>query len=314
MRLSHKIRPMGMRRQSWPKCRGVIIRGRLFDQRDVVLIRDVIRRHPDWNRTKISQRVCQLLGWIQLNGLPKERACRTALSQLELLGFLRLPPPQQSNCGGKPPKAHDLNDARLFGPPVDTMPHRLEIRPVSTPDDARLWNSAVARHHYLGLTTPVGKLLRYLFFAEDVLLGAISFTGACWSTKARSTAMTAIGLDPSPAPEFIVSNNRFIILPNVTVKNLASRMISGSIRSLRTDWSLRYSHAPLFAETFVDTDRFKGTSYLAANWIPVGMTKGYAKRGHHHFKHERPKLLLLRGICPRFHARLAQAYGGYNGR
>ena len=32
-------------------------------------------------------------------------------------------------------------------------------------------------------------------------------------------------------------------------------------------------------ETFVETDRFAGTCYKAANWVHVGQTKGRGKRG-----------------------------------
>jgi hypothetical protein len=35
-------------------------------------------------------------------------------------------------------------------------------------------------------------------------------------------------------------------------------------------------------ETFVETGRFKGTCYQAANWINVGTTTGRGRDGGHH--------------------------------
>ena len=301
-------------RRSWPKCPDITIRGRVFQQSDVVLIRQVIRDHPKWGRTRISQRVCEKLGWIQQNGLLKERACRIALVRLDDLGLIELPPPQIRNCGGKPPAAHSLCGFTITATSIKQMPQAIEIRKVETSSESRLWNTLIANYHYLGLGTSVGKLIRYLFYSEERILGAISYTNSTWSNEPRSRALKAVGLDPSPAPDFVISNNRFVILPHIRVKNLASKMLSLSIRQIQHDWRLRYGCTPLVAETFVDTARFVGTSYLAANWIPIGLTKGFSKRGGSHYRNDQRKLILLRGICPRYHNLLAKACERKNGR
>ncbi len=50
-------------------------------------------------------------------------------------------------------------------------------------------------------------------------------------------------------------------------------------RRLPTQWEERYGIRPVLLETFVDTERFAGTCYKAANWIYVGKTKGRGKLG-----------------------------------
>ena len=40
---------------------------------------------------------------------------------------------------------------------------------------------------------------------------------------------------------------------------------------------LVYGYRPVLAETFVDTDRFKGTCYNAANWSYLGETQRRGK-------------------------------------
>ena len=72
----------------------------------------------------------------------------------------------------------------------------------------------------------------------------------------------------------MVNNSRFLILPWVRVKCLASKILSLCARQLSRDWELRYGYRPLLLETLVESERFAGTSYKAANWIRVGQTQG----------------------------------------
>ncbi|QII13378.1 hypothetical protein KsCSTR_39990 [Candidatus Kuenenia stuttgartiensis] len=96
------------------------------------------------------------------------------------------------------------------------------------------------------------------------------------------------------APLHLIANNvRFLILPWVKIKHLASRVLSLALRRLSDDWNTVYGHPVYLAETFVDTARFKGTCYQAANWIRAGKTKGSAKRGNRYLYHDQPKDLYL---------------------
>jgi len=75
----------------------------------------------------------------------------------------------------------------------------------------------------------------------------------------------------------VVGNRRFLILPWVRVPHLASRILGANLRRLNCDWQLAYAHSLLLAETFVDTGRFRGTCYRAANWRYLGQTLGFAR-------------------------------------
>ena len=79
----------------------------------------------------------------------------------------------------------------------------------------------------------------------------------------------------------MVNNARFLILPWVQVRNLASTVLARSSRRLPDDWQARYGCRPLLLETFVQSDRFAGTSYRAANWTHVGQTQGRGKLDVH---------------------------------
>jgi hypothetical protein len=83
----------------------------------------------------------------------------------------------------------------------------------------------------------------------------------------------------------IVNNGRFLILPGVRVKGLASRILALSARQMPGDWERHYGCRPLLLETLVDAARFRGTCYRAANWIPVGQTAGRGRMDREHKAH-----------------------------
>lgn len=72
----------------------------------------------------------------------------------------------------------------------------------------------------------------------------------------------------------VVCNSRFLIVPTVRVGNLASHVLSRCLDRLTGDWQERYGYAPVLVKTFVDSQRYTGASYRAANWIRVGETAG----------------------------------------
>ncbi|MGH9918350.1 MAG: Druantia anti-phage system protein DruA, partial [Nitrososphaerales archaeon] len=80
----------------------------------------------------------------------------------------------------------------------------------------------------------------------------------------------------------VVGNARFLILPQVRVKNLASHLLARAARRLCADWQAAYGYEPVLLETFVETGRFSGASYRAANWTWVGQTKGRGKLDRYH--------------------------------
>jgi hypothetical protein len=106
-----------------------------------------------------------------------------------------------------------------------------------------------------------------------------------------------------------VSNNtRFLILPGIRIKNLASKVLSANLRRLSRDWQERYGHPILLAETFVDVSRFAGTCYRASGWIPLGQTRGFARTGNGYQAHGKPKMLFVRPVHPHAQRMLGAAF------
>jgi len=98
----------------------------------------------------------------------------------------------------------------------------------------------------------------------------------------------------------IVNNARFLILPWVHSRCLASRILSGAIQPLLADWTRRYGYRPVLLESFVESPRFKGTSYKAANWICVGQTQGRGKLEKQHRQACARKQIWLYPLHPHF--------------
>ena len=158
----------------------------------------------------------------------------------------------------------------------------MRLQQVTATGSSRLWNEYIARYHYLGYTPLAGSQMRYNVFAGAQLVALISFGASAWKLAARDRF---IGWDPLQRQrnlQLVVNNARFLILPWIQSKGLASKILSMVARQLPIDWVSRYDICPVLLETFVETPRHRGTCYKAANWIHVGQTVGRGKKSTVH--------------------------------
>lgn len=285
---------------------GLRLRGRRFDIEDIGLITTLVYEYFDRGRTFISQAVCEELNWKQPNGWLKDRACRDVLRELESQGFFRLPKPQATYNNGRRNTArpHDVLAKYDLITPLETYPTRIEYVFSKGNQYEPLWNALIQNFHYLGYRTPVGRSIKYLIVADDRLIGAIGYSSPAWNIASRDRILDILDIrDPL---QRTINNSRFLILPHVRVKNLASKVLSQATSKVKSDWASYYSVEPLLAETFVSPSRFQGTCYRAANWVEIGVTKGYAKRGSHYRNSQEPKLIFLYGMEKHIRKKLLQ--------
>lgn len=175
-----------------------------------------------------------------------------------------------------PPTAATAAQPALQQPVHQLAP--LTLRLVGDTGVSRLWNEYIQRYHYLGYTPLSGSQLRYNVFAGDQLVALLSFGASAWKLAGRDRF---IGW-PEPQRlknlQLVVNNARFLILPWIQSKGLASKILSISARQLPHDWHQRYGYRPVLLETFVESERHRGTCYKAANWGHVGQTAGRGKK------------------------------------
>ena len=205
-------------------------------------------------------------------------SCRVAMLRMEKDGLIQLPPPR---CQRPQPRLRTRTETDPQAPihaPAHALP-TLQLQPVGGRADSRLWNEFIHRYHYLGFQTLPGAQLRYWVSAGGRLVALLGFGAAAWQCAPRDRF---IGWDHGLRHRnlhLVVNNARFLILPWVCSKNLASKTLALAARRLPDDWLHRYGYRPLMLETFVEKDRFTGTCYRAANWIHVGQTQGRGKLG-----------------------------------
>ena len=156
------------------------------------------------------------------------------------------------------------------------------MRPVSGTAPSRLWNQYIARYHYLGDTPMSGSQMRYNIFAGERLVALLSFGASAWKLKAREHFVGWSEAQRQQNLQLVVNNARFLILPWIQSKGLASKILAKAARQLPEDWLARYGFRPVLLETFVEFERHRGTCYKAANWINVGRTTGRGKKSTSH--------------------------------
>ena len=261
----------------------LVIRGRQVTSQDLGLVRSLVDQYQQQGRTFISRELCRIWNWHQPNGALKDMACRELLRRLEQKGLIQLPAKKVNiNRRRKRLSPH------LLSPEIHPLTGKLkEFLPIElkmirgTPEEA-LHNSLVSRYHYLGYGQIVGAHLKYLAYIQKRPIGCLSWGAAAWKVACRDQF---IGWSPSMRSKnlfLIVNNVRFLILPWIRISGLASHLLSRNIKLLVSDWYRRYQYAPVLLETFVDRDRFSGTSYRAANWLAIGRTQGRGKNDRDH--------------------------------
>ena len=112
---------------------------------------------------------------------------------------------------------------------------------------------------------------------EDRPLAAFGYNQAAYKLEVRDTFFGWNEEKRKDLLPHVINNYRFLILPWVQVKNLASHIIALSIKQVKKDWPLLYGVVPYILETFIDFNQYKGTCYKDSNWQYVGKTSGYAK-------------------------------------
>ena len=285
--------------------------GQVLETQQRSLIVALVKRYGRLSRHELAQTVCELMGWHRPNGQPKMIECRALLERLQEAGLIGLPalrPGRPCGAGSSVPVSPDPESAPLDAPLATLQPIRLQR--VETPADRTLWRTLIECHHPLGHRVPFGAHLRYLIQATSkspTVLGCLQFSSPAWRLKGRDQW---IGWDDATRArhlQSVICNSRFLILPHVRIKNLASHVLALALRTVTIDWTAAYGVKPLLAETLVDPTRFTGHCYLAANWIDVGLTTGRGRADRQHTRHgASPKRIWLYPLVPDARQRLTQ--------
>jgi hypothetical protein len=253
-------------------------RSRSLSREDIAGLRNLIAQYPQASRRRLSALVCEAWDWRQSNGALCDMVCRSLMLALHRAGHIELPAKKFSptnSLGMK--RSRPATDFDVDQSPIECglkeLPS-LTIRQVRRTDAEILFNGLIERFHYLGYAHPVGEQLKQIIYAGDRPVACLGWSSIPWHIGPRDKF---IGWSPAVRRKNLhlaAYNTRFLILPWVKVKHLASHILGLAMRTINDDWQRAYNHPIYYLESFVDTERFAGTCYKAANWKCLGQTTG----------------------------------------
>jgi hypothetical protein len=278
--------------------------GREVNEETLSAIREVVGTCSGISRTELANTVCELWDWKRPRGGLKTVECRQFLEYLDRRGLIILP----KGRSGRPPgvKTRVLRSefgeeqAILSGTVRELFP--LQLNRVITKGQREQWYELVERYHYLGYQVPFGAQVRYFIESQDgKRLGCLQFSSPAWKMAARDRWIGWNHEQRAANLQKIITNSRFLILPWVQVKNLASAILAQVCRLVPRDWEQQYGVRPVLVETLVDSSRYRGTCYQAANWIHLGTTSGRGRQDREHTRQGKaPKAIYVLPLTSRF--------------
>lgn len=288
-------------------------RSQVISAAQVEFIRRLIAEHPGTTRRRLSLLLCEAWGWRQANGAPRDMVCRGLLLSLDRAGHIELPPARAK--GFNPAVRHVAKPWKVAAIAVDTTPlavplralRPLEFRLVRRTTDEVLFNNLIEQYHPLRYVQPVGEHVKCTVYTGGRPIACLAWSSAPrhlgardryigWSAEARRRNL-----------RFLAYNPRFLVLPWVSVKHLASHILGQMARRIAGDWEQVYGHPVYFLETFVDPERHRGTCYRAANWVVMGRTTGRGKNDQTNRPNRSIKEVLGYPLTPRFRELLTEA-------
>jgi hypothetical protein len=253
-------------------------RKRNITQDDLVFIRKVIDKHKSKGRSAISRILCEAWDWRQANGHLKDVVCRGLLLHLERSNLITLPPRILDNNNNATRRKQHTHIALEYQPvplkrPLSELAP-IEFRQVRRTSEEKLFNNLIRQYHYLGYAQPVGEHLKYLVYSGNRLLACFVFSSAPYAIDCRDNFIGWSNETRERNRHLLAYNSRYLILPWIEIKFLASHLLAKCARQISRDWQNLYNHPVYWLETFVDTEKFSGTCYKASNWTFLGLTSG----------------------------------------
>jgi len=255
--------------------------GRRIEAEDLRQVRELVAHHPQWSRYRLSRELCVLWDWRTPTGQWKDLAARTLMRKMAQRGWIQLPArrrpsPNRHRLVRPPPRSWAATP--ITGRLSEAGPLRLAEVSAQAEGRAEV-RAALVEFHYLGYRTPVGENLQYVVRdSNDRLLAVLVFGAAAWKCAARDRWIGWTAQQRQCRLSWIANNHRFLILPSIDVRDLASHVLGRVARQFAADWQAKYGHPVVLLETFVERARFAGTCYRAANWQALGSTCGRSRQ------------------------------------
>jgi hypothetical protein len=228
--------------------------------------------------------------------------------ELHRAGHIRLPAKKRSVLNPlarrRKPKKLTFDQTPIDGSLSENYP--LEFLQVRRTPLEKSFNSLIEQFHYLGYCHPVGEQLKFIVYLKQRPIACLAWSSAPRHIGCRDRF---IGWTPDVRKQgihFLAYNTRFLILPWIRIRFLASHLLGRMAKELSSHWQALYSHPIYYLETFVDKERFSGTCYKAANWVYLGDTTGRGKNDQTHRPNRSIKAVWGYPLSKHFRRRLSE--------
>jgi hypothetical protein len=265
--------------------------GRCFSPDEMALIRQTVKTFSNLSLKELSKTLCELLEWKRPSGKLKYEECRAFLERLQADGLVVLPKLRNTAAPG-PRKvvlaAQNDSPISISGSAGQFEPLSLRLVQAADRELLRTFKQMIEQWHYLKYRIPFGAHLNYIVESPKLpgqFLACLQFSSPAWKMAPRDAWIGWSAEQRKCNLQFIVSNSRFLIPAYISIKGLASMILSLAARHLPDDWERLYGYRPLLMETLVERARFSGTVYKAANWIHLGCTQGRGRMDREHATH-----------------------------
>lgn len=279
------------------------IRRRVIYYTDIDLINNLLDKEGHLGRSHISRCLCRIWEWKQENGSYKEIACRDLLRRLDSKGYIKLPPilhpARRRGYKNKTEIPIELDTSELQLQ-LKTVKDNVDIKQVRGTSDEKLFNGLIGKYHYIGYFQGAGKQLKYIVYLDKRPIACLGFGVSALKVECRDKFIGWNSETRQNNLNIVVDNSRFLILPWVKIPHLASYILGRTLKQLSADWEKHHCHRIVLVETFVDTERFKGTCYKAANWQFLGLTKGRGRNDRYNTAKKSLKAVFVRRLCKNF--------------
>ena len=209
-------------------------------------IQQTIKDNPEWGRSRISKHLCELWDWRMPNGQVKDISCRDMLRALDKAGKIQLPTPKQTPAVNARRKiARKEHDTRIVYSRLEELrPLRIEIVEHGDKSDKLAeFKSLIDQYHYLGYDRTIGENMKYIIRGKDGNpLSCLLFGSAAWKCRDRDTFIGWGHKQRVSGLTMMTNNTRFLIMPYVNVRHLASHILALIARRISEDWEAKYGH------------------------------------------------------------------------
>ncbi|MCP5072428.1 MAG: DUF4338 domain-containing protein, partial [Rhodobacteraceae bacterium] len=283
--------------------------GKRFNRQQLVQIRRTVNDCRRLSLRELGHTLCEHLNWVTPGGKHRIQTCLKALEEMQGAGLFRLPAKQARPAAAQKPIPWSRHTAPQ--PAIDATLGQfaaIAVEPVTEADAIMRFNEYIDRYHYLGYRRPIGNHLRYFIIGRDAqgerLLGCLLFAFAVNTLECRDRWIGWNDKQREKHLPLVINNTRFLIFPWVQVKNLASKALSRAANRIADDWLTHQGLHPVLMETFVDTGRFTGASYKAANWLCIGQSDG--QKGSKNTVERNPKAVFVHPLREDYRTILTQ--------